>query len=583
MRYNLQPSQTHSGSVSRRLRRVAIALTLAAGVSACGSNGPTAPSTPAPGAIPPPGASATAPTISTQPEGQTIAAGQTATLTVAAGGTAPLSYQWFSGTSGATSSPVNGATSATFATPALAAAMTYWVRVSNTAGAADSSAAEIKVTPAPAAPPPPPPTPPPAAPAAPSITAQPQHQTISAGQSATLSVAADGTAPLTFQWYSGTSGATASPIGGATSSSFTTPPLTATASYWVRVTNSAGTVDSTTATITISAAPPPSATAPAVTSQPLSQTISSGQSVTVSVGASGTAPFSYQRYIGASGATALPVTGATSASYTAPALTTTTTYWVRVSNAAGTADSGTATITVNAPAGIGPAITAQPQGQTITSGQTIALSVAASGTGPLSYQWYTGASGATALPVTGAASASYATPPLTATTVYWVRVSNAFGVADSVAATITVVADTSNATFEDQVLVLVNQRRAAGATCGGAPYAPVAPLTMNGTLRTAARLHSQDMAAQNYFSHTSLDGRTLSQRMTNAGYAGAFPWGENIAAGQPTPQAVVDAWMSSSGHCTNIMNGSYRAIGVGYAFRAGSTYGDYWTQDFGGS
>ena len=159
--------------------------------------------------------------------------------------------------------------------------------------------------------------------------------------------------------------------------------------------------------------------------------------------------------------------------------------------------------------------------------------------------------------------------------------SNAFGVADPVAATITVVADTSNATFEDQVLVLVNQRRAAGATCGGAPYAPVAPLTMNGTLRTAARLHSQDMAAQNYFSHTSLDGRTFSQRMTNAGYAGAFPWGENIASGQPTPQAVVDAWMSSPGHCTNIMNGSYRAIGVGYGFRAGSTYGHYWTQDFG--
>ena len=89
------------------------------------------------------------------------------------------------------------------------------------------------------------------------------------------------------------------------------------------------------------------------------------------------------------------------------------------------------------------------------------------------------------------------------------------------------------------------------------------------------------MATQNYFSHTSLDGRTLSQRLTNAGYAGAFPWGENIAAGQPTPQAVVDAWMSSPGHCTNIMNGSYRAIGVGYAFRAGSTYGHYWTQDFG--
>ena len=132
------------------LWRVAAVLTLAAAVSACGSNAPTGPSTPtpAPGAAPPSGASATAPTISAQPEGQTIAAGQTATLTVAAGGTAPLSYQWFSGASGAISSPVNGATSASFTTPALVATTTYWVRVSNTAGAADSSAAEIKVTPA---------------------------------------------------------------------------------------------------------------------------------------------------------------------------------------------------------------------------------------------------------------------------------------------------------------------------------------------------------------------------------------------------------------------------------------------------
>ena len=118
-----------------------------------------------------------------------------------------------------------------------------------------------------------------------------------------------------------------------------------------------------------------------MTAQPLSQTISSGQSGTVAVGASGTAPLSYQWYIGASGATAVPVTGATAASYTTPALTTTTPYWVRVSNAAGTADSATATITVNAPAGIAPAITTQPQGQTIASGQATALSVVASGTG----------------------------------------------------------------------------------------------------------------------------------------------------------------------------------------------------------
>jgi uncharacterized protein YkwD len=71
--------------------------------------------------------------------------------------------------------------------------------------------------------------------------------------------------------------------------------------------------------------------------------------------------------------------------------------------------------------------------------------------------------------------------------------------------------------------------------------------------------------------------------MSDAGYAGSYPWGENIAAGQSTPQAVVNAWMSSAGHCANIMKASYTAIGVGYAFGASSTYGHYWTQNFGGS
>ncbi len=106
---------------------------------------------------------------------------------------------------------------------------------------------------------------------------------------------------------------------------------------------------------------------------------------------------------------------------------------------------------------------------------------------------------------------------------------------------------------------------------------------MDARLRAAARGHSQDMAANNYFSHTSLDGRTFDQRIGEAGYTGAFPWGENIAAGQSTPEAVVTGWMASPGHCTNIMSAGYKAIGVGYGFSSSSTYRHYWTQDFGGS
>ncbi|OLR92038.1 hypothetical protein BJP25_24500 [Actinokineospora bangkokensis] len=90
---------------------------------------------------------------------------------------------------------------------------------------------------------------------APEITGQPQDVTIASGGTATLSVTATGTAPLTYQWYQGTAGDTATPVAGADSASFTSPALTASTSYWVRVTNSAGSADSRTAAVTVSAAP----------------------------------------------------------------------------------------------------------------------------------------------------------------------------------------------------------------------------------------------------------------------------------------------------------------------------------------
>jgi len=85
--------------------------------------------------------------------------------------------------------------------------------------------------------------------ASPSITVQPQSQTIQSSQTANLSVAAEGSRPLTYQWYRGTSGNTPDPISGAISSSYTTPSLTQTTNYWVRVSNAYGTADSNTATI----------------------------------------------------------------------------------------------------------------------------------------------------------------------------------------------------------------------------------------------------------------------------------------------------------------------------------------------
>lgn len=148
--------------------------------------------------------------------------------------------------------------------------------------------------------------------------------------------------------------------------------------------------------------------------------------------------------------------------------------------------------------------------------------------------------------------------------------------------------DPSWSEWEEAVLVIVNQRRSEGADCGQyGSFSPAEPLVMNANLRCSARLHSVDMAENNYFDHTSLDGRTPFDRMAAAGYSGGT-MGENIAMGQPTPESVMQGWMDSDGHCRNIMDSGFSEIGVG-VFQ-GETGGNwwgigsiYWTQNFGGS
>jgi uncharacterized protein YkwD len=88
------------------------------------------------------------------------------------------------------------------------------------------------------------------------------------------------------------------------------------------------------------------------------------------------------------------------------------------------------------------------------------------------------------------------------------------------------------------------------------------------------------MSLNHFFSHTSLDGRTFTQRIRTAGYGGS-PLAENIGEGYGTPQEAFDAWMASAGHCTNLMSGSYQNVGIGYAAPS-SGFGPYWTADFGG-
>lgn len=172
----------------------------------------------------------TPPLITAQPQSQSIQSGQTATLFVTATGTTPLSYQWYEGD---TSHPV-GTDSRSFTTPTLTIATSYWVGVSNACGVAVSATTIITMSGC----------------TSPSITSQPQNQSIVSGQTATLSVVATGTEPLSYRWYQGDAGDTSTPVG-ANARTLTTPPLESRANYWVWVFNGCGTADSATAAVTI--------------------------------------------------------------------------------------------------------------------------------------------------------------------------------------------------------------------------------------------------------------------------------------------------------------------------------------------
>jgi YD repeat-containing protein len=416
--------------------------------------------------------------VQSNPISRSISANTQVTLSVTANGT-NLSYQWYQGAAGVTTTPL-GTNS-----PTLAAAPSqttdYWVRVTGRCGSADSSAAKLSVYPA--------------------ITAQPAPVNITRGTTATFSVTASGT-QLSYEWYRGVSGDTANKVAsGATLSSYTTPALTADTTYWVRVYSGNAYTDSTSATaticvnagwtiasqavgqpsggnVTLSAANPDANTTyrwyqgssgdtttsvgtgssivvhptqttsywmratsatcyadsnsgsvvictPAITTQPSSVSVAPGAQVTLSVTATGTPTLAYQWYLGASGTTTSPVSGATSSSLTFTA-SSTASYWCRVTNGTGgcTANSAAATVTIcNAPT-----VSASPQILTPNAGQSSTLSVTASGTSP-SYQWYVGTSGTTTTPFGTSAPTQSVGPQQT--TDYWVKVTSSCGVVNS--------------------------------------------------------------------------------------------------------------------------------------------------------
>ena len=288
------------------------------------------------------------PDILVQPTNLVVTAGAAATFNVVAGGAGPFGYQWtLDGTN------LLSATNSTLVITNAEAddAGTYAVEVSNAFSATDSSNAELVVT------------------LPPVITDQPTNLTVQLGEDAVFVAQADGTAPLAYQWIFG--GVT---LPGATSNVLviTNVELGDAGSYAVVVTNALGSATSSNALLAI-------AGKPVFIIQPTNEFVPVGQLATLAVVATGTQPLSYQWSLVGGGSPAyatnsvLIVTNAQNGDK----------YNVRVSNAPGSVKSTNATLYVGVP----PAMVVQPTNEAVVVGSTATLSVVASGTSPLAYQW----------------------------------------------------------------------------------------------------------------------------------------------------------------------------------------------------
>lgn len=154
-----------------------------------------------------------------------------------------------------------------------------------------------------------------------------------------------------------------------------------------------------------------------------------------------------------------------------------------------------------------------------------------------------------------------------------------------------------NSQFTQQsYLDAINNARAIGRSCGSYGYfGAVSALSWNDNLYSASNEHSQDMADTSNFSHTGSNtssdttaqalnlgtGSTLRDRLEYNGYENKKTWGENIAAGNSTLDETIDQWLTSDGHCANMMSPDFTEVGMSHAENPSSEYRHYWTQTFG--
>lgn len=145
--------------------------------------------------------------------------------------------------------------------------------------------------------------------------------------------------------------------------------------------------------------------------------------------------------------------------------------------------------------------------------------------------------------------------------------------------TTTPVAPPQSNEFADLMLYAVNQARSTQQNCGGDIMPAVPALTWDYSLESAAYAHSSDMANADFMDHTGSNGSSPGDRISATGYEFSA-WAENVAAGQQSIDEVMASWLSSPGHCKNIMSSSVTQLGAAAVENADTRYGIYWTQVF---
>jgi len=371
-------------------------------------------------------------TISAQPTDQSVVEGTSATFSV--GASNATGYQWQRSLDGGTTfSDLAGATAASYTTPATAlvdGGTRYRVVVAGGGSSVTSSTVTLTVT---------------AAPVAPAITVQPADQSVTEGGNASLSVTATGTS-LAYQWQRSTDGGTTyTDLAGATGATLNLTGVVLAENghrYRVAVTNSAGSVTSNAALLTVNAA----AAAPAFSTHPADASVVAPDTATFTVVVTGAPAPALQWQLSTDGGTTWnDISGATASSYTTPATgggDDGNRYRAVATNASGTAASNAAVLTVAVP--VAPSFSVQPANASVAEGGTAQFTAAVAGTPTPTLQWQVSTDGGTSWSnVVGATAASYTTPATVLADSgkqYRVVATNGSGAATSNAATLTVTA-----------------------------------------------------------------------------------------------------------------------------------------------